>query len=773
MQIARLITPLILIFLFQACQNKTQETAITTDTFTYIHGDNTYNFSAWSEEIIKVNFSDSLTSRAETIAPLDDRKINFTLIETDSIITISTQKTSVVISLQEFSITFRDNEGNIKTQLTGDIHRNADTIIYQFSLKENESIYGTGSRALPLNRRGHAFMCYNMPRYGYGWGEATLNFNLPHLLSSEKYMLFFDNPAKSYFDIGKTVEDRMTYKAVGGNQTFYFISGSDHKELSRLLTLISGRQPIPPLWALGNLQSRFGYRSQAEAEQILEQSLEAGYPTDAIILDLYWFGSELEDGRMGELSWDMEKWPDPEAMIQRFKERGIKTVLVTEPFFTKKSQHFDYLSENNLLVKDSLGDTYVIDYFYFGPGGLLDIFKPKAQEWMWSQYKELKKIGIDGWWVDLGEPEQHPSEMIHVNGKADEVHGMFGHRWAQMLSEGFRSDFPEERLFHLARAGFVGSQRYGMIPWSGDVGRNWSGLQAQPSIMLSMGLSGFGYMHSDAGGFTIDKRDDELYTRWLQFATFTPIFRPHADEIIPAEPVLWPDIVQARVKPLIELRYRMLPYIYTLSWENSRTGMPLARPMFYEFEEVSDTLHNQYMWGSHILVAPILEKGLKTIKVYLPKGFWYDFYTEKVYRGGKWIEVETEEDKLPIFIREGAIIPLAKLASNTQEYSTDTLEYTYYYSENPSENKFYFDDGAKVDAYIDGDYQLVIMKSSIESRALRLDIYKEGSEHPDYGNKVARLRLVGDIKEIKKIKVNGQAVDVEADKDWMEFTIQE
>lgn len=758
------------IFIYSCKSGKNIYTDI--DEFTFVYGKGTYSISAWSDEIIKIVFSDSTSSDTRSYAPIEDRKIEMRVFETDSIILLKTLKTSVVIDLRNFKISFLDAAGRIKTELLEEVKFVGSTPVYHFSLQKNEAIYGTGSRALPLNRIGHAFLSYNMPRYAYGWGEQTLNFNIPHLLSSENYMILFDNPAKAHFDIGKTKENLLTYIPEGGNQTFYIISADNHKDLLFHYTEITGRQPLPPIWALGNLQSRFGYRSQTEAEEILEKSLAAGYSTDAIILDLYWFGPELEDGKMGELDWDRNKWPDPEGMISRFREKGIKTILVTEPFFTKKSKNFDYLSENNLLAKDSLGNTFIIDYFYFGPAGLLDIFKPEAKAWMWMQYRRLKELGIDGWWVDLGEPEQHPSGIRHINGSADEVHGLFGHEWAKMLSEGFEKDFPEERLFHMARAGFAGSQRYGMIPWSGDVGRNWSGLRAQPSIMLSMGLSGLAYMHSDAGGFTIDEQDEELYTRWLQFASFTPLFRPHADEIIPAEPVLWPDSTQKKVKPFIDLRYRMLPYIYTLAWENSITGAPIARPMFYEFEGISDTLFNQYMWGNNILVAPVLDKGLEKLKIYLPEGTWYDFYTEQAYGGEKWIEIKLEKDKIPIFIKGGAILPMAQQFSSTENYNTDTLEYIYFYCEKSSVNQFYFDDGKKNDTYANGEFQLILMNTSANKGALDLRIKTKGKSDSKYfGNKTARLRMVGNIKELHKIELNGIPVNTEVKENWIQFTI--
>lgn len=749
-----------------ACQSAEKDYTIIDNGIEVSLSSGNYNFKAINAKAVKVSFYNDTIKSDDNYAVQYSDNIRWKIRQKDGIITATTSEVQLEIDIRNEIFTFKNLNNNSVLRTVNPVKINKDTLLYEFTLSENESIYGTGFRALPVNRRGHSFLSYNMPRYAYGWGEKTLNYNIPHILSSEKYMLLFDNPAKAWFDIGQKDQNVLEYKALAGNASYYYIAGSSYRDLMEAYTGLTGKQPLPPLWTFGNLQSRFGYRSREEMEAILDSALTAGYPVDAVIIDLYWFGPELQDGKMGNLSWDESKWPDPKDMIQRLKEKGIKAVLVTEPFFTIRSQYFEELDQKGLLVKDSSGNTYTIPYFYFGEAGLLDIFKDEAKEWMWNQYKSIKEYGVDGWWVDLGEPEQHPTEMYHVNGRSDLVHGIFGHEWAKMLTEGFRRDYPTERLFHLARGGFAGSQRYNIIPWSGDVGRNWNGLKPQISIMLSMGLSGLAYMHSDAGGFTIDDKDEELYVRWMQMATFSPVFRPHADEIIPAEPALWPDTTQQKIKSLIEWRYRLLPYIYSMARENSVTGYPLARPLFFEFEEVSDTIFNQYMWGQNILVAPVLEKGVEEMGIYLPAGVWYDFFTGEKYEGERTIIYPLKQEYIPVFYKGGTVTPVANLYNNTERYSSDTLTYKYHYARGKSTDYVYFDDGKTFVAPDFKEYQIITIKSNSNDDNVVLEISNTGNSSANgYGNTFGNFELIGIPSGLKSLTINGIKTDFETTSD--------
>jgi alpha-glucosidase (family GH31 glycosyl hydrolase) len=251
---------------------------------------------------------------------------------TDSIVYFRTAEVRVEVQLTPFRIQFYDLESGLKLSEETGYSREADTTSLRFLLTPEEAIYGTGVRALPLNRRGYAFQCYNQPNYGYGMGAEFLNYSIPHIYSSNEYMLLIDNPAKAYFDIGKKENDIFDFSSLGGNMAYYFINGDSFNDLIQTYTQLTGRQPLPPLWAFGHLQSRFGYRTQSQADSILNLALEAGYPVDAIILDIFWFGEEIENGQMGQLDWDLEKWPDPEGMIKNWREKASKPLPSQSPF---------------------------------------------------------------------------------------------------------------------------------------------------------------------------------------------------------------------------------------------------------------------------------------------------------------------------------------------------------------------------------------------------------------------------------------------------------
>jgi len=576
----------------------------------------------------------------------------------------------------------------------------------RFQLGKDEAIYGAGERAVSLDRRGYRFPLYNRPFYGYEMGATMLNYSMPLTFSSEKYALLFDNPQKGYVDIGKTEPDIMEWGTLGGTLRYFVVAGGDWPSVLKSYTELTGRQPLPPRWALGNLQSRMAYRNQAETDSIVKLMQQKHFPMDAIILDFYWFGDSIQ-GHLGNLDWYRKAWPDPEGMISRFRMLGVKTILITEPYVIDTVANWNDAAEKGVFVTDSLGRPYLDKQFYFGTGSLIDIFKPEARDWFWSKYKKQVENGVAGWWGDLGEPESHPSDIHHVNGKADEVHNIYGHYWDKMLFEKYTREYPGTRLFHLQRSGFAGTQRYSAYPWTGDVSRSWGGFQAQLPLLLTMSLSGLGYIHSDAGGFAQGVADDELYTRWLQFAIFTPILRPHGSDI-PSEPVYWSEKTQEIVRNYMELRYRMLPYNYSLAWQNATTGAPLIRPLFYEYpsDSIAAAINDQYLWGDRILIAPVTEKGLKSRKVYLPEGNWFDFRTGMEYNGRQWIVYPLTIEDIPVFVKAGSFIPMTRAITTTDHYKADEYCIRYYPSGKSSFTQ-YEDDGLDNFALGNNNFELI------------------------------------------------------------------
>ncbi|MGE5108176.1 MAG: TIM-barrel domain-containing protein, partial [Sphingobacteriales bacterium] len=402
-----------------------------------------------------------------------------------------------------------------------------------FQLKEGEQIFGAGERALQQNRRGYRLNLYNNPWYGYEYGADNLNYSVPFIISSNGYGIFFDNPSKGYFDIGKTNARQLKAGFISGELTYYIINGKNAEEILRHYHQLVGTQSIPARWVMGNFISRFGYRSQVQADSVVKKMLDEKFPADGIILDLFWFGDSIQK-TLGNLDWvNKEKWPNPKKMIADWKKQHIKTVIITEPFILKNTRTYNESLKYHAV--DSAGKPYTLTDFYFGYGGIIDVFRKDAQEWFKQVYRAQTANGVSGWWTDLGEPEKHPSNLYHNLKdfgfkrlfKADEVHNIFGHYWNKMLYDFYAKEYPNTRLFHLNRSGYAGSPRYNIFPWTGDVNRNWNGLKAQLPIILGMSLSGIPYIHSDAGGFTTTyNRDEELYTRWLEMAAFTPIFRP-------------------------------------------------------------------------------------------------------------------------------------------------------------------------------------------------------------------------------------------------------
>ena len=630
-----------------------------------------------------------------------------------------------------------------------------------FNLNSDEVLYGAGARALGMNRRGKRLPLYNRAHYGYQNYSELMNFTMPIVLSSQQYMIHFDNAPIGYLDLDSKKDNTLTYETISGRKTYQIIVGDTWLDLLDNYTDLTGKQPLPPRWAFGNFSSRFGYHSQKETEMTIAKFKEEQIPVDAVILDLYWFGKPIQ-GTLGNFAVYKDSFPDMEGMVAKFKKQNVKTVLITEPFVLTTSSRWQEAVDAEVLGKDSNGKPHIFD-FYFGNGGIIDIYDPKGEKWFWERYKEIIEMGVEGLWGDLGEPEAHPATVIHKTGTADEVHNTYGHDWAGLVHKGYQRDYPNTRPFILMRAGSSGSQRYGMIPWTGDVSRSWGGLQPQPEIALQMGMQGIGYMHSDLGGFAGANLDDELYNRWLQYGVFQPIYRPHAHEDVASEPVFRSEEAKALAKESIELRYQLLPYNYNLAYQNSHDGAPLMRPLF--FEEPSKTqlssLSSTYLWGHDFLVTPILKSGVKEKEVYFPAtNNWFDFYTGEKVEGGQTKTVTTKENSIPTYVRAGAFILMTDVSQTTEGYDGTNLEVHYYHEEGitKSEREYYNDDGKTPNAFEKGKYEVWEFEAEVDKKWLEIDFEAElGS---DYQTSEKTIELV--IHNIdwtpRIVRVNGKKV---------------
>lgn len=639
--------------------------------------------------------------------------------------------------------------------------RTGDSYVCSFALQKGEQITGGGERALALNRRGYRLKLFNEPHYGYGYGESVLNFSIPYFMSSEGYGLFMDNASLGWADIGKSSQDKMSLTTTAGPMDYYVLYSSVPRGLVRNMACLTGRQPLPARWMLGNIQSRFGYQSQEEALSMADRMKKAGYPLDGLVLDLYWFGRAKADWRMGHLDWDRNYWPRPEQMIKTLKEEGVKTILITEPFLLSDSETAPDAVQKGVVAQDSLGKPGLINDFYFGPAYLLDLFKPQARDWFWKYYNRQIKIGVAGWWGDLGEPERHPSFLRHQNGDAWAVHNIYGQYWNRMVFENYGKYYPDERVFHLNRSGFAGSQRYSIFPWSGDVGRNWNGLKAQIPIMIGMGLSEIPYMHSDLGGFAGGEKDEELYTRWLQMGVFNPIFRPHGEKI-PSEPIFFSDSTQQIVREFIRLRYRMIPYNYSMAWKNSQIGDPLVRSLYWKTGNSNDFNNSDcYFWGSSLLVYPITEKGQYEKKAFIPAGKWFNFFTDENIMGGDTVSMPLKLNQLPVLVRAGSFIPMVPLLNSMDDYSSQTYIVHYYFDISAPESIFtiYEDNGKDARAFQKRTFETITIRGKYKGNKLQFYLTRHGGNY--FGKPVSRkVIMVIHHAPAGLVWINGKATSV-------------
>ena len=642
---------------------------------------------------------------------------------------------------------------------------------FNFSLAADEKLFGAGQRVLGMDRRGHKLPLYNKAHYGYSTESNQMYFSLAGVMSSKNYMLLFDNGATGELDLGHSASDTLGFTAQGGRSAYMVVVGNNTPELISHYIQVSGKPPLPARWTLGNYASRFGYRTEAEARAVVQKYRDLKLPLDAIVIDLYWFGPDIQ-GHMGNLAWDKQAFPNPEQMLADFAADGVKTILVTEPFVLTSSQRWQEAVAAGAIALGPDGAPKTFD-FYFGNTGLIDVFKPEAANWFWQIYRGLLAQGVGGVWGDLGEPEVHPADTQHyVPGigsvSADEVHNAYGHRWAEIVQQGYQQDFPEQRPFIMMRAGSLGSQRFGMVPWTGDVDRSWGGLKPQVELALQMGLFGFGWIHSDLGGFAGGEAfDPELYIRWLQYGVFQPVYRPHAQEHIAPEPVFHGSEVVETLRPWLELRYRLLPYNYTLAYQHSQSGIPLMRPLFF-LDEQNLALRdeaNSYLWGDAFLVAPVTESGVTSWSVNLPQGIWFDFFSGERLEGGQVLQRPVTIDTIPVLVKAGSFIPMTDSLQRTTDYQGKALTLHYYADQSVTASQYslFEDDGVTPDSVAKGQYELLHFAATTEDNRLTLSFSREGGEYQ--GKPASRdltLVLHNQRGKARKIYLDGRYIPIVA-----------
>ena len=553
-----------------------------------------------------------------------------------------------------------------------------------FSVTPNEHFYGLGQNQEGyLDLRGRTIDCRHS--YDAPAGEQVC---VPVLVSSNNYMIVWDNPSATTISPGLHNSTHFQSQ-VGERVSFYIITGSNADDLYAGYRLLTGVTPLPPKAAFGLIQSKARYESQQELLGIAEGYRSRGYPLDVMVLDwFYWT-------RMGQLDIDRAYFPDPAGMNRQLHDWGMRSIVSVWPRFERESRYYDLLASRGWFLKDKAGDP--VDGLAVRSdraGALIDSTNPEARNWYWGRIRDnILSQGFDWTWLDETEPDLVPDGYFYSIGSGDRFHNLYPLMHTMGAAEGSAKDRPNFRNLILARAAYLGAQASGAIFWTSDVPSTWEALKRQVPANLNMAASGITYTSSDTGGWQWPNGPQaqrpvlldptgaramapsyhdypELFVRWFELNTFTPTLRIHGQRPATA---IWEygKAAEPILADFLRLRYELMPYIYSLGYETYRTGAPFMRALFMDFPNDPQVaaLTDEYMFGPAFLAAPVLDQGVTSRRVYLPAGAdWYDWWTNKRYSGGQWIEAAAPIERMPLFVRAGSIIPLGVPIQNTMQH---------------------------------------------------------------------------------------------------------
>jgi alpha-glucosidase len=538
------------------------------------------------------------------------------------------------------------------------------------TLPAGTRFYGFGERTGYLDKRGTAMTLWNTDTTLHTPSTDSLYVSIPFFIGFNQghaYGLFLDSPGKCTFDMGKTSPDEYMFATAGEKLDYYFFAGPEIKDVVQQYAGLTGTMELPPLWALGYHQSRYSYCPQDDVEEVARNFREHDIPCDVIYLDIHY----MDGYRV--FTFDQDTFPDPSGLIDHLTDMGFKVVTIIDPGVKIDPKYKVYKDglKKDCFVRLPTGKLFEAEVW---PGRVVfpDFLKEKVRTWWASNHKTLFRAGVRGIWNDMNEPScfDTASKTMDLNALHGEpgmevkhaaVHNAYANFMNEATHEAFRTLLPGTRPFVITRAGYSGIQRLACV-WTGDNASWWEHLLLSIPMCLNLGLSGIPFVGADAGGFQFDT-DPELLTRWTQLGTFIPFFRNHsAVDTCRQEPYLLDDPYKSICRGFIKLRYRLIPYIYTMMHEAATSGTPIMRPLVLEFPEDPKThgIFDQFMLGPSIMVAPVYQPETKCRQVYLPKGEWLDLYTHKVIAGNRYVLGDAPLEKIPVFLREGAIIPMGR-----------------------------------------------------------------------------------------------------------------
>ncbi|WP_242083563.1 glycoside hydrolase family 31 protein [Aestuariivivens sediminis] len=626
-----------------------------------------------------------------------------------------------------------------------------------------ESYYGLGDKPVDNNLKGKRFENWVTDSYAYGRDTDPIYKAIPFytgLHNKKAYGIFFDNTFKTFFDFCHERRNITSFWAHGGEMNYYFIYGPEMTEVVANYTDLTGKpHALPPLWALGYHQCKWSYYPESNVKEVTAKFRELEIPCDAIYLDIDY----MEGFRC--FTWSKEYFPDPKRMVKELAEDGFKTIVIIDPGI-KIDMDYDVFKEgleNDYFCKRADGP-YMKGKVWPGECYFPDFTNPEVREWWSDLFKELiEDIGVKGVWNDMNEPavmdvpgKTFPNDVRHdYEGNPcshRKAHNIYGMQMARATYQGLKKFSYPKRPFVITRAAYSGTQRY-TSSWTGDNVATWDHLNIANLQAQRMAMSGFSFVGSDIGGFA-EQPNGELYARWIQLGIFHPFCRTHSSgDHGNQEPWAFGPTITHVVKKFIELRYQLLPYLYTAFWRYAEEGIPILKSLvLYDQDDPQTHYRNdEFMFGEKMLVCPINGPNQKGRRMYIPRGLWYNFWSDDVVIGGQELWVDADLDSMPIFVKEGAIIPKYPIQQYVGEKDIDELLLDVYYKLG-SETSEVYEDATDGYDYIKGRYSLRTFKLLGKKEELIIQQHKSGKFITTY--KTFKLDLHGLPFKISKVQVD-------------------
>ena len=646
----------------------------------------------------------------------------------------------------------------------GLLHDGEKQLRWTRQLPENEHAYGLGERTTGLDLRGKRYGLWNKDFAHYKRGSDPLYYSIPFYLgvhADYAVGVLWDNPARGYVDIGAEKADEMTFSSESGELIFYVIADKRAEGVIKRYFELTGAPLLPPMWAFGYQQSRYSYLTSVRFREIMREFRNRKIPCDVLYFDI-----DYMDG-FRVFTFDKDKFGDMPILLRQMHDNGFRAIPILDPGIKVDPKYDAYKTgiEQNLFLKKSDGKPYTAKVW---PGEAVfpDFSDPETRRWWGKLVASFVELGFDGLWNDMNEPtafagHEIPAELDddipfsfdgHGTTHAEGGHNVYGMQMTRSSYDGLLRAHPDKRPFVLTRSTYAGGQRYA-VTWTGDNTSDWEHLKLSIPMVLNSGLSGMVFTGPDIGGFHGDS-DAELYTRWIQMASMFPLCRTHSSHsTVDQEPWSFGKETEDIARKFLNLRYKLLPYLYSAYAQASVQGLPMLRPTFMS-DPSDENLYVQedvFMVGDAILVAPILDKGATKREVYLPRGVWYDFWTNRLIDGKRTVEVNAPLDHMPMFARAGSAIPMWEPQQYVGEKPVNELQLSVFAG--PGESAFYEDAGEGI-GYLSGQYRWSYLTClSMPGGAFAINRRVAGQYTPSYTN--IRLNVIGLPNEPETVKVDG------------------